>query len=634
MIFEKSSWIWRTEVAPADDYAEFFDTFIFGGGSAKVRISADSDYVLTVNGKFAASSQYGDFDHYKIYDEVDVTPYLTDGENTLLITAHHYGIDSSRHRKSAAGIIYEVISEGDILLSSRAGVKSRRAPGYVSERGKLITGQLGLGFAYDNTDRGKEYSPAVSVDKNCTFFPRPIPKGKLDTPTAMKVIKTDGNRILVDLGEEFVGYPMLDLDAASVTDINVSWGEHVKDGWVRRRIGNRDFSFDYRAKVGNNAFTCRMLRIAARYMEINSSEPITLNYLGIIPELYGEDELPVNIKGETEEKIYAISMRTLRLSMMEHYVDSPWREQSLYAFDSRNQMLFGYYSLKNKNKDYARAALRLLGEDRRDDGLLFITAPCGTGLAIPSFSLYYIMEMKEYIEHTGDISLAHMMYQKMRAILEEFTPREDGLVYTFPGKLMWNFYDWSPYSVGTLDYEEEPHPDLCLNALTVMALDNFAYICRAINEEFPFGDRAERLRIAAREKFGTGTGVYAMMEGEETATVLGNSLAVLSGIATFGDWRTIAEAITEGGLPEPSLSMKIFEYDALLLTDTEKYAPFCLEEVKKNYGAMVDEGSTTVWETVKGDADFGNAGSLCHGWSAIPVYLYHKLGIAEVKEEI
>jgi hypothetical protein len=166
-----------------------------------------------------------------------------------------------------------------------------------------------------------------------------------------------------------------------------------------------------------------------------------------------------------------------------------------------------------------------------------------------------------------------------------------------------------------------------------MALDNFAYICRAINEEFPFGDRAERLRIAAREKFGTGTGVYAMTDGEETATVLGNSLAILSGIAEDGERVGIAQAIANGGLPEPSLSMKIFEYDALLLTDREKYAPFCLAEVKKNYGAMVDEGSTTVWETAKGEADFDNAGSLCHGWSAIPVYIYHKLGIAE-KEEI
>ncbi len=34
-------------------------------------------------------------------------------------------------------------------------------------------------------------------------------------------------------------------------------------------------------------------------------------------------------------------------------------------------------------------------------------------------------------------------------------------------------------------------------------------------------------------------------------------------------------------------------------------------------------GSTTCWETQYGAADFNNAGSLCHGWSALPVYYYH-----------
>lgn len=33
--------------------------------------------------------------------------------------------------------------------------------------------------------------------------------------------------------------------------------------------------------------------------------------------------------------------------MHEHYEDYPWREQALYAFDSRNQALYGYYAFGN-----------------------------------------------------------------------------------------------------------------------------------------------------------------------------------------------------------------------------------------------------------------------------------------------
>jgi hypothetical protein len=75
--------------------------------------------------------------------------------------------------------------------------------------------------------------------------------------------------------------------------------------------------------------------------------------------------------------------------------------------------------------------------------------------------------------------------------------------------------------------------------------------------------------------------------------------------------------------------MKILVYEALLNENTEKYKDFILNEIKKNYTLMLSSGSDTFWETILGDADFDNAGSLCHGWSAVPIYIYHRLGIAK-----
>ena len=46
------------------------------------------------------------------------------------------------------------------------------------------------------------------------------------------------------------------------------------------------------------------------------------------------------------------------------------------------------------------------------------------------------------------------------------------------------------------------------------------------------------------------------------------------------------------------------------------------------YEKMVEGDSGCVWETIGGAEDFKGAGSLCHGWSAIPIYFYHKLGVA------
>ena len=57
----------------------------------------------------------------------------------------------------------------------------------------------------------------------------------------------------------------------------------------------------------------------------------------------------------------------------------------------------------------------------------------------------------------------------------------------------------------------------------------------------------------------------------------------------------------------------------------EKYADFILSEIERVYGIMLKAGATSFWETEKGESDFDGAGSLCHGWSAIPVYYFNKL---------
>ena len=72
-----------------------------------------------------------------------------------------------------------------------------------------------------------------------------------------------------------------------------------------------------------------------------------------------------------------------------------------------------------------------------------------------------------------------------------------------------------------------------------------------------------------------------------------------------------------------SLSMRCFLYDALLAVDFEAYAPEILADIEKIYLPMTKMGIGTVWETEDGESAFGGAGSLCHGWSAMPIYYYH-----------
>jgi len=70
-----------------------------------------------------------------------------------------------------------------------------------------------------------------------------------------------------------------------------------------------------------------------------------------------------------------------------------------------------------------------------------------------------------------------------------------------------------------------------------------------------------------------------------------------------------------------TLSNSIYFYDSLLKRP-EKYGRFVFDDIAKSYGAMLRSNATTFWETSLGGDAFDFAGSLCHGWSAIPSYIY------------
>ena len=627
-VFYSAKWIWTDGEERADDYAEFFSSFFDRSGRALLRLSCDGDYVLWVNGRYAASNQYGDYEHYKIYDEIDLSDFLRRGENGIKILVWHFGAESQRYRPAKAGLIFEIADGEEILARSDEHTLCRKSAAYRSGYCKKITSQLGFSFCYDATkeDAGALFR-AVAVEKRCNLFPRPVKKLAVGERANAEILKSEGNYFLVDLGRESVGYPALGFTSETEQKITVFWGEDLQKGHVRGRIDGRDFSYEYIAKKGENEYVNYMLRLGCRYLEVYAEKPIELKYAGIIPQNYAVEREETRFASPLDQKIYDTCVRTLELCLMEHYVDTPWREQCLYAFDARNQMLCGYYAFRGGNREYACANLKLMSEDEREDGLLSICYPCGVDLTIPSFSLYYFIAVKEYAEHTGDFTLLREVYPKLISVAQTFLrARKEGLVYKFEGENHWNFYDWSPYLEGVLGGSERSEPDLIINCLFLLALESLREICGKIGEEFSYGEIVAEEKRRTRETFySRQNGLFSMTAGGKEYTALGNALAILSGLTNGAESRVLCEKFTTGGLTACSLSMKTFVYDALLKTDEEKYRAFVIDEIRRAYGEMISCGATSVWETAEGAAAFGNAGSLCHGWSAIPVYYLKKL---------
>jgi len=635
-IFSEGRWIWTPLGECDDQYIEFYDKFRYtGNGKVYISLSADSNYSLKINGLHVASGQYCDYEHYKIYDTLEITEYVSEGDNELIILAYHAGTDSSRYRRAAAGLIYEVRCEGSVIAVSGVHTLSRISPYYESGRCVKVSPQLGYTFFYDSCgDPTLEYQSSEVISKPTAFYERPIPHSVLKAEVSPKnVTRISGKHYLIDLGGEYLGLPCLRFFTATKQKLTVAWGEHIKDGGVRKTIAHRSFYFEYTARVGYNRFTERLLRIGCRYLEIFAEEDIDLEYAGVMPEEYPTERREVLIADELDRRIYEVCRRTLEICMMDHYVDCPWREQALYACDSRNQMLCGYYAFKGGNADYVRSNLTLIGKDTRSDGFLSICYPCGVNKAIPSFSLHYILAVGEYIEHTADVSLAAELYPKLCSVIDEFLKERNGVLPTRrTSGLIWNFYDWSEYSDGGLGAAEEGLSDCVLSSLLVLALSAFGEIAGKAGMPDPYSQFAAPIRTAIRDRFFTDKGMFTMLDGEEQYTVLANSLALLAGVLRGDEARAVADRIVNAEMKECSLSMKLSEYLALLSVDAERYRNFILTDIRRNYKAMLDEGSDTVWETVRGADDFSGAGSLCHGWSAIPIYFYHILGIAKYPE--
>ena len=378
MAFEGARWIWVEQNGKPDTFGEFYDEFLWEEGKVNCLLSCDGDYTLFINGEYVSSNQYGDFEWYKSYDTVDITPYLKKGKNTFAVLVWYFGIDTQRSIKAQAGLIFEVKMGEKTLLASGENTKARYSKTYRQGMQKKVTRQLGVSFAYDATKEdgwllnGQDCNFAVLVEKNCNFIPRPNERLKLLQRVHGALICAENNRYIIDLGKEIVGLPFLSFTSLAEQKIRVDWGEDLQDGHVRRLIHDRDFSFDYVAKQGKNDFTHYILRLACRYLEIHTEAPIEIEAVGLLPQVYPVTEKKVTLDNELDQKIYDACVNTLKLCMLEHYVDTPWREQCLYVYDSRNQALFGYSAFEGGNVAYARSNLKLISQDRRDDGLLAV----------------------------------------------------------------------------------------------------------------------------------------------------------------------------------------------------------------------------------------------------------------------
>lgn len=113
---------------------------------------------------------------------------------------------------------------------------------------------------------------------------------------------------------------------------------------------------------------------------------------------------------------------------------------------------------------------------------------------------------------------------------------------------------------------------------------------------------------------------------DDRVSELTNSLAIFCGAVEGEEASALAERLTDynNSFTGISLSMIGFKYNALIKVGKDRYNDYILNDIRKIYKPLLDNGATSFWKTEDPDSQ-SDATSRCHGWSAMPVYYYHTL---------
>ncbi len=681
--FDNSLWVWGNDTETVNNYMQFKKIINISDNNtvneATIYLTADTNYSLFINGVFVDCGLYQYGQNKFSVDIINITKYLEQGDNVICVVVHYQGVLSSQYSKKRAGLIYKICIDDTVYYSDNS-TYVREDPCYLRGTYTKVSRQLGFNFLYDATNED-DWLTSKTIDKsfssasciaigNEMFVERPIAKcdllpkkvgtlvncgvykrDKSDDNDIAKMLQddflktlnptnifddkenlmfdssADGIFLVYDLMREEAGLLSIGITTQSPLVVDIAYGEHLCDLRVRAKIHDRNFANRYICKEGSQNFTHYQSRIAGRYLQLhipNSETAVKIDHVSVVPMEYpikGQNNLYTN--DALYNNIYEVCKRTLHICMHEHYEDTPWREQALYAMDSRNQALFGYYCFGEF--DFARESLSLLGESIKPDNYLRITSPTDSNFCIPSFSLIWITSIYEHMLFSGDIEFANRHITQCEAMIDAYLARTNNGIPCPPfGEDYWNFYDWADGLAGEVKENSQDSLYLLFLLLAMQSHDKMVPYCN--NSKRLYTDNIAEIKKAVNEIFwDKDKQLYSTYKTENSNhhyCVLTQALAIITKACPDASESELRVRMTEDNtLVKTTFSLTIFFIESLL-GEREKYLDYVLDMVETQWGNMLYQGATSFWETEKGEQDFGGAGSLSHAWSTLPVYVF------------
>jgi len=309
-------------------------------------------------------------------------------------------------------------------------------------------------------------------------------------------------------------------------------------------------------------------------------------------------------------RMWEMAWRTARLCAHETYEDCPYHEQLQYAGDTQVQCLLSYYVTGDER--LARQAIRHFDWSRDNEGLTKSRYPSMCEQNIPGFSLLWMVMVRDFWWHTGDVDEARERLPGMLTTLGWFARHEnaDGLLEALP---YWQFVDW------VKEWKGRGVPPGADGGVSATMNFEYAWALRCVAEVAEgTGDSETAASLNRRADHIVATldrvcwwsdeGVYRDNPKGEELSERTNAFAVLAG-SKHG--KTICKRLgRDSALAAATLYGRYYLFRALDKSGAYQVAPALLDHWYK----MMETDLTTFAENPF------PARSFCHAWSAGPLY--------------
>lgn len=460
-----------------------------------------------------------------------------------------------------------------------------------------------------------------------------------------------------------VGCPFIEVDAHGGETIEIAVAESLPGEFAKGYPGDGLRSeermwvahlFRYVCRPGRQRFE-KFVATGVRAMQLvirDAPDGLTVHDVGVIAVEQAFEHCGDFACSDAKlTRLWEVGRHTVQMCALDGWVDCPGRESRQWLGDGVVMFDMAARAFGPTAWPLQRQFLTQVAEGQRNDGLARMVSPGDiptTAITIPDYSLLWILGLDRFLESTGDLLLVERVMPEIERTLSWFERASMGeaLVSDVPE---WHFIEWAD-----VDRRGWSMP---INALYCGALRSAARLAQAC--ERPRLARNWKLRAdvvaKALNRFHWHADRQLFVDSVDPETTAqrprasqhGNALALLFGIAPEEARDTILSAISDnqrlkltnappimidaGPFDESFQVVRAnsffghFVYDAIAGAGGLEWV---LEELAAAYGPMIDAGATTLWES------FTPVASLCHGFSATPVYQLskHVLGVAPLAD--